>query len=418
MKDGFVANSKLAQAALDFGLDRYIITKPLTLQGWKPMYVEDHLQPSASITAMREMSTKTLADVVEALVGASFLDGGLPKALKCLSLFMPKGNWQGIDRTREVLYKATPENMALPPTMEHLEGLIGYTFTNKALLIEAMTHASYNVPGTHASLERLEFFGDSVVEYLVVRRLFAVNHPKPLPHWKMHLIRNALINSDIMAFLVMEASIRVERKDVLADDPKKIEIESMEVELPLWSFMRYHSSEISSHQKKTLKRFETMREPIREAIEKGIRYPWALLARLQAQKFYSDLFESLLGSIYVDSGSFDVCDQFLERIGLLPYLGRIVRNEVNCLHPKEELGKLAVAETVEYIVECHEAKEEEEEEWDDEVTRGKKTFSCKVLIGQHVAAEVDGGVSREEAKTRAAEKVIALHEGNGGMWWW
>jgi dsRNA-specific ribonuclease len=416
MKDAFVSNSRLAKASLDFGLDRYIITKAPTQEKWKPMYVEDHLHVSASTEGRRRMSTKTLADVVEALVGVSYLDGGLPKALECIALFMPpKGKWRSIAAAREALYDAAPSSeVALPPTMEPLEELIGYSFRKKALLVEAMTHSSYRVPGTHACLERLEFFGDSILEYLVVRRLFAVARPEPLAHWQMHLLKTALVNKDFLAFRVMEWSVAVAQKDVTgtaAEDPGSSGGGGVAVEaaaparLPLWSFMRYSSGDLALAQRATGRRHAALREGIERAMSAGDRYPWAQLARLQAQKYYSDVFESLLGAVYVDSGSFEECDAILERAGILPYLERMVRDGVKVWHPKEELGRLAVSEKVEYVIEVKESEEDD----------GVREFTCRVLVGERVVADVGGGVSREEVRTRAAEEAIRYYDGLGKM---
>ncbi len=65
-----MSNSSLATAAMRTGLDRYIITKPFTGQKWRPPYngrlVTDHPET-------RKMSTKILADVVEALIGVYLL---------------------------------------------------------------------------------------------------------------------------------------------------------------------------------------------------------------------------------------------------------------------------------------------------------------------------------------------------------
>lgn len=63
-------------------------------------------------------------------------------------------------------------------SMEQLEAHIGYTFRNKALLRQAMTHSSYsNETGerNHHLLcnERLEFLGDAVLSILVSRYLYA-----------------------------------------------------------------------------------------------------------------------------------------------------------------------------------------------------------------------------------------------------
>ena len=62
--------------------------------------------------------------------------------------------------------------------MERLEGAIGYSFTDKALLRRAMTHSSHsNETGerNHHLLcnERLEFLGDSVLSIAVSRYLYA-----------------------------------------------------------------------------------------------------------------------------------------------------------------------------------------------------------------------------------------------------
>ena len=67
-KDHIVSNANLARASLARGLDKYILTIPFTGNKWRPLYVSD-LQ-SASAPSRRELSTKTLADVVESLIGA------------------------------------------------------------------------------------------------------------------------------------------------------------------------------------------------------------------------------------------------------------------------------------------------------------------------------------------------------------
>ena len=65
-KDRIVSNARLAKAAIQTGLDKFIITKSFTGLRWRPMYVEDLLD--ALPEKPREMSSKILADVVESLV--------------------------------------------------------------------------------------------------------------------------------------------------------------------------------------------------------------------------------------------------------------------------------------------------------------------------------------------------------------
>ncbi|EAQ84004.1 hypothetical protein CHGG_10408 [Chaetomium globosum CBS 148.51] len=207
LKDKIVSNSRLFRAAVDFGLDRYIIHKAFTLHKWRPTYVEDLIENPPSATETRRISTKIIADVVEALIGTAFVSGGISKALACMSLFLPDVAWNSIEYGREVMYNEAPDDEPLPRTMRQLESLVGYTFTKKALLVEAMTHPSCNGPGIRASLDRLEFLGDAILDYVVVNKLFAISDPAPLENSSLHLLRTALVNADILGFLVMEWAI-------------------------------------------------------------------------------------------------------------------------------------------------------------------------------------------------------------------
>ena len=78
--------------------------------------------------------------------------------------------------------------------MEKLEKKLGYTFRNKALLAEALTHSSYanehRASGMRSN-ERLEFLGDSVLGFVTAEFLFADN--PALPEGDLTRIRAALV---------------------------------------------------------------------------------------------------------------------------------------------------------------------------------------------------------------------------------
>ena len=60
-----------------------------------------------------------------------------------------------------------------PHVIAFLEDGIGYTFDDKQLLEEAVCHSSFSKEyGLNYNNERLEFFGDSVLEFIVSRSLF------------------------------------------------------------------------------------------------------------------------------------------------------------------------------------------------------------------------------------------------------
>lgn len=75
-----------------------------------------------------------------------------------------------------------------------LESEIGYTFKNKNLIKEALTHSSYtNEKGENArrNNERLEFLGDSVLSVIVSKHLF-LKYPD-LPEGELTKVRAALV---------------------------------------------------------------------------------------------------------------------------------------------------------------------------------------------------------------------------------
>ncbi|KAK0613764.1 hypothetical protein B0T14DRAFT_437452 [Immersiella caudata] len=400
-KDKLVSNSRLFRAAVEAGLDRYLISKSFAFS--KFVYVDDLLQldPSEQMNKQRALGIKMLADVVESLIAVSYLDGGIPKALTCMSLFVPEGQWRPLEKCRQILFDKAPAAEPLPLTMQRAEELVGYTFKKKSLLVEALTHASYNVPGVNACYDRLEFLGDAVLDYIITTTLYKQPSLKP---FDMHSIRAALVNADILAFLMMEWFIEEERVEAVDEDPtptrkrgktsashSDVHLKTTMVKHPLWSFMRHASSDIGICQNRTQEWYEKLRDSIDEALQRGNHYPWALLSRLNPQKFYSDVFESVLGAVWTDSGDMDVCTQVVERAGILPLMRRLLRDKVHWWHPKEELVTLSGDQKVEYGVEAKVAGEGEENEivgW--------------VVLGGRRLAEARGRI-REEARVKAAE---------------
>lgn len=318
--------------------------------------------------------------------------------MQCLQVFLPEVEWQPLETRRAFLFQRVPA-LELPDTLQPLEVLIGYTFKKKELLVEAMTHASYN--GGSQSLERLEFLGDAVLDYIVVKTMYEVAE---LSHVQMHHLRTSLVNADYLAFICMEWSFEQEIIDLEPDlsdldaegrpNFKKIAKKKF---LPLWRFLRHMSPRLAAVQIATSDRHALLRGPINEAFDHGTHYPWALLAGIKAHKFFSDMIESLLGAIWIDSGSFDVCAEVVERMGILQYFRRILRDNVETLHPKEELGMLADTETVRYVISSGIREVD-----------GSREYLCTIFVGDMQVVDVGGGVSPEEVKTKAAETAVRV----------
>ncbi|XP_028790121.1 endoribonuclease Dicer homolog 3a [Neltuma alba] len=120
----------------------------------------------------RWICSKTIADCVEALIGAYYVGGGLLASLHVMK-------WLGICAGLEpslVDEAITVASLHIYSPKENeiasLEAKIGYKFSVKGLLLEAITHASENELGGGYCYERLEFLGDSVLDLLITWHLY------------------------------------------------------------------------------------------------------------------------------------------------------------------------------------------------------------------------------------------------------
>ena len=85
-----------------------------------------------------------------------------------------------------------------------IEKIIGYTFKDKGLLKTAFTHSSYANENRCKSNERLEFFGDSVLGYVVTRKLY--NEFK-LSEGELSKFRQKLVSEQPLAFIIEELGL-------------------------------------------------------------------------------------------------------------------------------------------------------------------------------------------------------------------
>lgn len=75
--------------------------------------------------------------------------------------------------------------------MKELEKSIGYEFENKELLKTALTHTSYAYENNVESNEKLEFLGDSILEFLSSKYLF--NNYRNLKEGEMTKVRATVV---------------------------------------------------------------------------------------------------------------------------------------------------------------------------------------------------------------------------------
>jgi dsRNA-specific ribonuclease len=394
-KDDIVSNGRLSEAALALGLHEFILTQCFTGVKWTPPYFSKLTDDSESnVKTEREMSTKVLADVVESLIGASYIDGGVEKSIRCLHVFLPDVHWEPLQRDIAQLYNGVRmcDDKISPSFFPRIEKLLGYKFVKKSLLIEALTHPCSKAK--KMSYQRLEFLGDAILDYIVVQELFGCS--RQIPHQDMHLMLTALVNANFLGFLCMSISTDEIREEPVVRGSARISMSQERKTVSLWQFMDHSASwEISTAQQDAVKRYENLADRIREELAKSSSYPWALLLQFQPAKFFSDLIESALGAIFIDShGSLKECRRFLERIGLWRYMNRILKGGVDILHPLNRLHHAAETMAVSFDTRVEQVTNREGET--------SRKYICKVRVGEEELVELEDIFNKAAAEARAA----------------
>ncbi|XP_012071444.1 dicer-like protein 4 isoform X2 [Jatropha curcas] len=139
---------------------------------------------------------KTIADVVEALIGAFIVDSGFKAATAFLKWLGISVDFEASKVIRVCLASSSFMPLAPPIDIVARENLVGHQFHHRGLLLQAFVHPSYGKHGG-GCYQRLEFLGDAVLDYLITSYLFSV-YPKLKPG---HLtdLRSAFVNNRAFA---------------------------------------------------------------------------------------------------------------------------------------------------------------------------------------------------------------------------
>ncbi|KAI9117824.1 hypothetical protein K1719_011239 [Acacia pycnantha] len=175
-KTEMISNVTLCRFGCNSKLSGFIRTSPFDPKKWiipgnrsSNVALKEELTSDMEnmyVIGNRKMKQKIIADIVEALIGAFLSTGGEKATLKFI-------DWVGI----KVDFEITPNKRLLSIELErfvnvrYFESILNYSFNDNSLLVEALTHGSYmmlEIP----CYQRLEFLGDSVLDFLVTEHLF------------------------------------------------------------------------------------------------------------------------------------------------------------------------------------------------------------------------------------------------------
>ncbi|WCJ38880.1 dicer-like 2 [Euphorbia peplus] len=306
-KDKIISNANLCKLGCDCKLPGFIRNEYFDPKIWmipgdssgSHSLNEETLSDTRKIylSGKRKIKKKTVADVVEALIGAYVSCGGEVAGL----IFL---NWIGI----KVEFLNLPYERQFQVKIDRLinvqclESLLNYSFRDPSLLLEALTHGSYMVVEIPRCYQRLEYLGDSVLDYLVTVYLYE-KYPGLSPGLLTDL-RSASVNNDTYALCALRKGLH---KHILhASQKLRKDIDSIVTDL------------------------ESFSSPSTSGWDSEISFP----------KVLGDVVESLAGAIFVDSGY----NKEVVFKSIRPLLEPLVTPETIKLHPVRELTELCQKE--------------------------------------------------------------------------
>ncbi|KAL5836669.1 hypothetical protein ACOSQ3_013838 [Xanthoceras sorbifolium] len=268
-KEKIISNAALCKLGCDHKLPGFIRIEPFDPKKWiipgdsSQNYVlnEELLSNGKKIYVIgrKKVKGKTVADVVEALIGAFVSTGGENAGILYL-------NWIGIKVDFEYMPNERPFQVHAEKlvNVRHLESLLNYKFHDPSLLVEALTHGSYMLPEIPRCYQRLEFLGDAVLDYLITVHLFN-KYPGLSPGFLTDM-RSASVNNDCYA----QSSVKHE----------------------LHKHILHASHDLHKQIMITVDSFEKL----------SLRSTFGWESETSFPKVLGDVMESLAGAILVDSG--------------------------------------------------------------------------------------------------------------------
>ncbi|CAM6082260.1 unnamed protein product [Calypogeia fissa] len=310
----------------------------------------------------RWLCSKTISDVVEALIGAYLMEGGAAGALSFMT-------WAGfkVEVDEEKLVKARTQSavdlttITVGADLQVLESILNYSFTNRALLVEAITHASHQELKGGFCYQRLEFLGDAVLDLLITKHLF-FSHPGLTPG-RLTDLRSAAVNNECFARVAVKHKFN--------------------------KYLRHGSGFL-------LKQIEEFVETYKNSADtmKNSSYGWD---GVKGPKVLGDLVESIAGAILVDSG-FDLDTVWKS---MKPLLSPIVTPETLPLHPVRELQELCHLRDLGMVL---------------QVIQDKKIPTVRIFVDlglQPKLSATSSQLQKRTAQKEAAQQMLALLEARG-----
>lgn len=170
---------------------------------------ESNTNTLQNLVGMLNVSDKTIADCIEALIGQYLLSHGVNTCLSLLAFLkiLPYSD----ELVHLMESEAIPAKLSneitesdidyFIPGYATLEKSLGYQFKDRSYLLQALTHASYSMNRLTDCYQRLEFVGDSILDFLITGHIY--EHCGLLSPGELTDLRSALVNNNTFASLTV-----------------------------------------------------------------------------------------------------------------------------------------------------------------------------------------------------------------------
>ncbi|KAI9045212.1 putative RNA helicase/RNAse III [Aspergillus affinis] len=294
-----ICNKNLFVSAKKQELYQYIRSRGFSRHTWYPdglnlLQGKDHSR-NVSSEGKHALGEKTIADVCEAVIGASLLSGGYEHrfdvAVKAVTAFVDSADHRKSCWKDYVASYTIPRYQAQKPDgfeidlCQTIEKKLGYGFKYPRLLNSAFTHPSY--PSAWVKVpcyQRLEFLGDSLLDMVCVEDIFH-RFPDRDPQWLTEH-KMAMVSNKFLGALAVKLGLHTHLKHFSN---------------PLQSQITHYAEEIQTAENES---------------EGAVDY-WILTK--DPPKCLPDMVEAYLGAAFVDSSfNFEVIEGFFQRY-IKPY---------------------------------------------------------------------------------------------------
>ncbi|CAD6205740.1 unnamed protein product [Miscanthus lutarioriparius] len=224
MREEKVSNAALCQLACKSKLVGYIRGELFNPKKWTipGLGYDTHgnnevfFGTTNNMYSLKEVSIKSkrIADTVEALTAAYLSACGELAAvhfIKSLGMDVELHSKMQVER---IITTKSEEFI----DVKSLQTILGYVFDDSSLLIEALTHSSYNIAGITACNERLEFLGDAVLDYILTDHFYRKYYSNCTPALLTNL-RKASVNNCCYAHAAVKAGLH---KHILHSSSKQM----------------------------------------------------------------------------------------------------------------------------------------------------------------------------------------------------